>query len=119
LGGLHRLICVISTTAAQEPQVEQDDVVLYRAVGHNELEQIMDTGTYTVPTGLVGKYFYPTREQAQAFILAGWAEAVTSAPFPADVLAEADVLFPGGEGQALYLPATAFPHGPVIREPVD
>jgi hypothetical protein len=79
--------------------VEQGDVVLYRAVGHNELEQIMDTGTYTVPTGLVGKYFYPTHEQARAFVLAGWAEAVTSARFPADVLAEADILVPAGEGR--------------------
>jgi hypothetical protein len=99
--------------------VEQGDVVLYRAVGHNELEQIMDTGTYTVPTGLVGKYFYPTREQARAFVLAGWAEAVTSSRFPADTLTEADILFAAGEGQALYLPATVFPHGPVAIEPTN
>lgn len=99
--------------------MEQDDVVLYRAVGHNELEQIMDTGTYAVPTGLAGKYFYPTQEQARAFVLAGWADAVTSAQFPADVLAEADLLVLAGEGQAFYLPGTVFPHGPVTLEPVD
>jgi len=96
--------------------VEQDEVVLYRAVGHNELEQIVETEVYTVPMELAGRYFYPTREQAQAFVLAGWAEVVTEALFPAHVLAEADVLSPAGEGQAFYPPATVFPHGPVTLE---
>lgn len=27
--------------------MEQDEVVLYRAVGHNELEQIVETEVYT------------------------------------------------------------------------
>lgn len=94
----------------------QEETTLYRAVTRDELQEIIATGTYTLPPHAEGKYFYPTREQAQAFVARGWADVVTSATFHSELLAEAEVDTAAGEGQYLYLPQSLFPYGPVTIE---
>jgi hypothetical protein len=68
---------------------------------HNELDEINKTGTYTLRANLEGKYFYPTFEQAQAFVSKGWADVITSASFTDEMLNEAEVETGAGEGDAV------------------
>jgi hypothetical protein len=97
-------------------KVEEAEVTLFRAVTEDEWMSIHDSGTYTVPPGLEGKYFSSTREQALAFIDTGFAVRLTSASFPDSALELADEIYAASEGKAFYLPAALFPHGPVSLE---
>jgi hypothetical protein len=94
-------------------------VVLYRAVSPTELEDILAHHSYRVPSGLEGKYFYDTIEQARRFpeLLAATGYSVTSASFSVEALESADRIEVAGEGVALWLPAEVFPVGPVTVEP--
>ncbi len=91
-------------------------VVLYRAVGDGEAADIAEYGAYRIAGNSArhGKYFYPTKAQAQAFVDRGWATSVTSARFPRSVLDGVEVLdLPGEGGLAYYVPGRFFPYGPV------
>jgi len=90
-------------------------VTLYRGVGSSELADITATGTYRIAgsSAAFGKYFYPTMDQAKAFVDKGWASRVTSATFPQVAVDSAERLNPAGEGPALFILAEYFPYGPV------
>jgi RHS repeat-associated protein len=101
-------------SGASSKGVEQAAITLYRAVGDEELASIESTGTYTVLEGNVeGKYFFPSFEQAQAFVDTGWATTVTSAEFPLQILESVDLIEPSAEGFGFVIPSEVFPFGPV------
>ncbi|GAB2948172.1 hypothetical protein ACFMQL_10365 [Nonomuraea fastidiosa] len=73
-----------------------------------ELKSVEEKGAYTVIQGLEGKYFFPTREQAESFKrLAGergWGTyVVTQAEIDARHLAKAESIAAAGEGPAYFL----------------
>jgi hypothetical protein len=83
-------------------------VPLWRAITEAELKSVEERGAYTVIQGLEGKYFFPTREQAENFAkLAqerGWGTyVVTQAEIDARHLAKAEAIAAAGEGPAYYL----------------
>jgi RHS repeat-associated protein len=90
-------------------------VTLFRAVGDAEAADIAATNTYRIAgaSAEFGKYFYPTVEQAQAFVTRGMATQVTSAVFPRVAVETADKIFPVNEGPAYFVLKQFFPHGPV------
>ncbi|MEV4568645.1 hypothetical protein AB0K12_33165 [Nonomuraea sp. NPDC049419] len=91
------------------PGLEAAGVVpLWRAVAEAELKSVEERGAYTVIQGLEGKYFFPTREQAENFAkLAqerGWGTyVVTQAEIDARHLAKAEAIAAAGEGSAYFL----------------
>jgi RHS repeat-associated protein len=90
-------------------------VRLFRAVSEDEAADITATGTYRIAgsSSQQGKYFFPTAEQAKAFVDRGWAAKVTSATFPRAAVDTAYKFSPGTEGQAYFVSKGFFPHGPV------
>ncbi|MFB9471502.1 hypothetical protein ACFFR3_18425 [Nonomuraea salmonea] len=91
------------------PGLEAAGVVpLWRAITEAELKSVEERGAYTVIQGLEGKYFFPTREQAENFAkLAqerGWGTyVVTQAEIDARHLAKAEAIAAAGEGPAYFL----------------
>jgi hypothetical protein len=85
-------------------------------VSPTELQDILAHHSYRVPSGLEGKYFYDTIEQARRFpeLLGATGYAVTSASFPLEALEAADRVDLAVEGVGWLLPASIFPFGPVI-----
>lgn len=85
-------------------------VTLWRVVQPVELTDIRANGyTYRLGPGNIGKYFYPTREQAEA-IARMYTEAgiggpytVTSASIVEGRLAEAEAVTIAGEGRAFFV----------------
>jgi hypothetical protein len=85
-------------------------VPLWRAVTEAELKSLEEKGAYSLTQGLEGKYFFPTREQAENFKrLAeerGWGTyVVTQAEIDARYLAKAESIAAAGEGPAYFLRA--------------
>ncbi|WP_188194216.1 hypothetical protein [Nonomuraea sp. SYSU D8015] len=85
-------------------------VPLWRAVTEAELKSLEEKGAYSLTRGLEGKYFFPTREQAENFKrLAeerGWGTyVVTEAQIEARYLAKAESVAAAGEGPAYFLRA--------------
>lgn len=85
-------------------------VPLWRAVTEAELKSLEEKGGYSLAQGLEGKYFFPTREQAENFKrLAeerGWGTyVVTQAEIEAGHLAKAESIAAAGEGPAYFLRA--------------
>jgi len=85
-------------------------VTLYRAVDAQEFDAIAGNGSrYELGPGQIGKYFYPTREQAQSIAQnyeeAGYGDyVVTSAQVDEGLLATAaDSITVAGEGDAYFL----------------
>lgn len=73
--------------------VSAGSVTLYRAVAPAEATDILETGAYRIAgaSAEFGKYFYPTLQQAQAFVARGWATRLTSGSFPQEALADAGI----------------------------
>ncbi|WP_433294152.1 hypothetical protein ACQP2F_32365 [Actinoplanes sp. CA-030573] len=85
-------------------------VTLYRAVDAQEFDAIAGNGgRYALGPGQIGKYFYPTREQAQSlaqkYEQAGYGDyVVTSSQVDEGLLASgADSITVAGEGDAYFL----------------
>ncbi|MCK2221893.1 hypothetical protein MF672_050010 [Actinomadura sp. ATCC 31491] len=83
-------------------------VPLWRAVTEAERKSLEEKGAYGLVPGLEGKYFFPTREQAENFrTLAeerGWGTyVVTEAEIDARHLAKAEAIAAAGEGPAFFL----------------
>nr|SBP01251.1 hypothetical protein BN4615_P10767 [Nonomuraea gerenzanensis] len=83
-------------------------VPLWRAVTEAEMKSLEEKGGYAVIEGLEGKYFFPSREQAENFKrLAeerGWGTyVITQAEIDARYLAKAESVAAAGEGPAYFL----------------
>lgn len=103
-----------------------DDVTrLYRAVDPDELKDIVGTGVYrSAPGGTEGKYFFPTKAQAENFSnLMGKTGTgpycITSGCIPRSTLNGIETISPAGEGTAYFIPQNLLPqfrdiiiHGP-------
>lgn len=103
-----------------------DDVTrLYRAVDPAELKDIVGTGVYrSAPGGTEGKYFFPTKAQAENFSnLMGKTGTgpycITSGCIPRSTLNGIETISPAGEGTAYFIPQNVLPqfrdiiiHGP-------
>lgn len=103
-----------------------DDVTrLYRAVDLDELKDIVGTGVYrSAPGGTEGKYFFPTKAQAENFSnLMGKTGTgpycITSGCIPRSTLNGIETISPAGEGTAYFIPQNLLPqfrdiiiHGP-------
>jgi hypothetical protein len=89
---------------------------LYRAVGPEELADIEGTGQYRpAPSGIGGKYFFPTKAQAENFqdLLAKSGQGstcITSGCIPTSLLRGVDVIQPAGEGPAYFVPNELLPY---------
>jgi hypothetical protein len=96
-------------------------VRLYRAVRPVELADIHQSGTYRPGRGNIGKYFFPTLEQARD--LAGRLArlddepyTITSGLFRRDQLPEPQYI--ASEGEAYFVDDTVFPVTPVREHEV-
>lgn len=96
-----------TVTGSCEPSIgSTDGRRIWRATRPAETAQIIQaTGTYKVESGLLGKYFYPTQEQAIAFgqRMPGGPYSLTSGFAPAHVLESAECINPAGEGSAYFI----------------
>ena len=110
--------------AGAETAVAEGSTTLYRAVQPGELSNILETGTYQVPKGMGEvKAFFQTAEEASNFSKAAYSSGlgqggpftITSGVFPTAGLPAGIPV--AGEGTALFLPASAFPAGPVTVLP--
>jgi hypothetical protein len=101
---------------APEGKAADAAVTLFRAVGENELKDIVATGMYRLGRGNEVKYFSPTLAQAQNFAAimsskTGQPYSITSAVFHiSDLPSPINVI---GEGTTYVLDASHFPFGPV------
>lgn len=92
---------VAAETAPEAAQV-------FRVVGPEEAADIAKTGAYRSPAGLEGKYFFPTRAQAenlgQMYTKAGIGAPyrVTSGTVARGVLDQADAIHAAGEGPGFF-----------------
>ena len=111
--GLGLVLDLVDTATAAS--TGQTGITLYRAVSEAEARDIEATGTYRIAGNSVpgGKYFSPTKEQAQNFVNKGWASKITSSEFSQAAVDAAEKLKPAGEGLSYYIPKEFFPHGPV------
>ena len=120
-GGLGQLRAV-----SPAGQAADDAVDVFRAVGPDETADIAQSGVYRNPAGLEGKYFYPTREQAenlgQMYTKAGIGGpySITSGTAPRSVIEQAEPINPVGEGPAWFFRNDQLPsvsnatiHGPI------
>lgn len=103
-----------------------DDLTrLYRAVDPAELKDLVGTGVYrSAPGGTEGKYFFPTKAQAENFSnLMGKTGTgpycITSGCIPRSTLSGIQTIHPAGEGTAYFIPRNVLPqfrdiiiHGP-------
>ncbi|RBY76602.1 hypothetical protein DQ239_13770 [Blastococcus sp. TF02-09] len=105
---------------------EGDDLTrLYRAVEPAEFRDLVGSGTYrSAPGGTEGKYFFPTKDQAEHFSnLMGKTGrgpyCITSGCIPRSTLDGIETISPAGEGTAYFIPEELLPqfrdiivHGP-------
>jgi RHS repeat-associated protein len=82
---------------------------LYRAVGQQEADDIAASGGYRNPLGQEGKYFFPTREQAELYGQMmnkapgfGAPNYLTSGSIPTSALSFAEAIEAGSEGPGLF-----------------
>lgn len=104
-----------------------DDLVdVWRAVGPDEAADIARSQAYKPGPGQIGKYFYPTREQAESLAGnytkrgIGAPYTLTSGKVPRSLFDNVDSIHPAGEGPAWFFPNSQLPgicrvtcHGPV------
>lgn len=89
---------------------------IYRALGPDELTDLVGSGKYRNAPGLVGKYFSPTRQQAENFAAAmakrklGGPYCITSGCIPASVLSQVERITVGGEGVVYFVPERLLPY---------
>ncbi|HEX8001272.1 MAG TPA: RHS repeat-associated core domain-containing protein [Mycobacteriales bacterium] len=89
---------------------------LYRAVERGELQDIESTGQYRLGPGNEGKYFFPTRAQAENFAKMmsksrlGGPFCITSGCTDTRLLSQYERLNIAGEGPAWYLPEEMLPY---------
>lgn len=90
---------------------------IYRAVEPDELADLVGSGQYRNIPGIGhGKYFFPTRQQADAFAEMmtkrgmGGPYCTTSGCIPADLLRQIERITPAGEGAAYYIPDSLLPY---------
>lgn len=87
-----------------------DDLVdVWRTVGADEAADVARTGGYRVPAGGEGKYFFPTREQAEnlgrMYSKKSWTgpQTLTRGQGPRSVIGRSEGLQPAGEGLAWFI----------------
>jgi hypothetical protein len=82
---------------------------LFRTVGSDEARDIAQSGAYRNPAGLEGKYFFPTRGQAESLgakygKLGYGDQTLTSGQISTEVLLRVgERIKPAGEGPAFFL----------------
>jgi hypothetical protein len=87
----------------------EDAVQVFRVHGPEETADILGSGVYRNPPGLEGKYFYPTRAQAENLggmyskAGIGGPYSVSSGTVARTVLNQAERIAPAGEGPAFFL----------------
>ena len=93
-----------------------DDLVdVWRVVGPDEAADIARTGGYRVPPGGEGKYFFPTRGQAenlgQMYNKANWPgpQTLTRGQVPSSVIARAESVNAGTEGPGWFIRSPDIP----------
>lgn len=93
-----------------------DDLVdVWRVVGPDEAAQISKTGSYQVQLGGEGKYFFPTREQAenlgQMYTKQGWGgqQTLTRGQAPRSVIDRAEPVNAGTEGPGWFVRSPDIP----------
>lgn len=93
-----------------------DDLVdVWRVVGPDEAAQIGKTGSYQVQLGGEGKYFFPTREQAenlgQMYTKQGWGgqQTLTRGQAPRSVIDRAEPVNAGTEGPGWFVRSPDIP----------
>jgi hypothetical protein len=103
--------------AAEAGATLGDDVTrLYRAVEPSELKDIMGTGVYrSAPGGTEGKYFFPTKGQAENFSkmmekTGNGPYCITSGCIPNSALRGIEPIRPAGEGTAYFVPDALLPY---------
>jgi RHS repeat-associated protein len=91
-------------------------IPVYRAVTPDELRQILATRAYEVPSGLTGKYFFPTQAQAERLIAifrsrgtASPPTAVTTGSVPHAVIDTSYTGHVAGEGTIYFIEAEHLP----------
>lgn len=96
--------------APSSPEATTDEMVdVWRTVGPDEAADIARTGAYRVQPGGEGKYFFPSKEQAEnlgrMFNNTTWAgpQTLTRGQVPRGVLDRAEPLQPAGEGPAVFV----------------
>ncbi len=90
---------------------------IFRAVEPDELADLMGSGQYRNIAGIGdGKYFFPTRQQADAFAEMmtkrgmGGPYCTTSGCMPSNLLRQVERISPAGEGAAYYIPESMLPY---------
>src|SRR5581483_5099841 len=97
-----------AATAGEEGSGE-GTTQLFRTVGSAEARDVAESGVYRNPEGLEGKYFYPTRAQAEnlgaQYAKMGLGEqTLTSGKISTDLLNQvAERIQPAGEGPAFFI----------------
>ena len=101
---------LLPVPAGQVAAKNGDELVdVWRVVGPDEAAQIAKTKTYQVQPGGEGKYFFPTREQAenlgQMYTKAGWGgqQTLTRGQVPRSVVGRAEPVNAGTEGPGLFI----------------
>jgi hypothetical protein len=88
-------------------------VPLFRTVGANEAADIAQSGAFRSGPGLVGKYFFQTREQAvnlaAKFAKYGDQILATGQISSEDLTLYGEAVSAAGEGPAVWLPTEALP----------
>ena len=97
-----------------KPKQTKPRTTVWRSVDAVDLGSIEATRQYLPGPGAVGKYFYPTAEQAHAIqTLGGWHGTmpltVTSGQIPTEALSRVPLVNIGGEGPAWFIPDWLLP----------
>jgi hypothetical protein len=109
---------VVATGVAAKTATEggEDLTRLYRAVDPAELKDIAGTGVYrSAPGGTEGKYFFPTKGQAENFSnmmgkTGTGPYCITSGCIPTSVLRGIETIHAAGEGTAYFIPQDLLPY---------
>ncbi|WP_460985761.1 hypothetical protein, partial [Sinomonas halotolerans] len=93
-----------------------DDLIqIWRAVGPDEAADVAKSGVYRPGPGLEGKYFFPTKDQAENLARMytsnniGGPYTLTSGLVPRSTLQQADAVNAVGEGPGWYLRNSQLP----------
>jgi hypothetical protein len=85
---------------------------IWRAIEPDELKDLLGSGQYRPGPGNEGKYFFPTKAQAEVLakeILPGRQFCITSGCIDSSVLGKIEKIYPAGEGQAWFIPNDLLP----------
>ncbi len=99
------------------PQATGGSQRIFRAVEPDELADLVGSGQYRNIPGIGdGKYFFPTKQQADAFDEMmvkrnmGGPFCTTSGCIPSNLLRQVERITPAGEGAAYYVPESMLPY---------